>query len=129
MVTYICQLPLLEQETIREKLKKYLKMEGFEGESLVSELEETMCGKIDDIDWRAINAVIEHNAKVDFKEMTLGQLRNYFNNRSDADHDGEQYVPNEAMKILSDIECLQLKIEEYETGELLDPSPELDFPA
>jgi len=55
---YICQLPEAEQAEIREKLKKYMLMEGFTEEDYEEELQNAMDSKIDDIDWRMIHAII-----------------------------------------------------------------------
>jgi len=58
MVKYICQLPESEQAILREKLRTYLQIEGFT-DTLEEELQNAMDSKIDDIDWRMINSIID----------------------------------------------------------------------
>jgi hypothetical protein len=43
------------------------------------------------------------DAKADIRELAaaLQECADYFDNRADADHDGEGFVPNEEMKLLS----------------------------
>ena len=75
-----------------EKENKSLRVDILEAEKAIDEFEKQ----------------VEQEHK-EVKEV-LAEIREYFDNRADADHDGEGYVPNEAMKILSTIDSLTQKL-------------------
>jgi len=56
---YICQLPSMQQKEMREKLRKYLQIEGLTGDKLEEELQSAMDSKVDDIDWKAIDQALK----------------------------------------------------------------------
>ena len=52
----------------------------------------------------------------------LGEMSEFFEDRMDADHDGERFVPNDAMRIATVLDELIHKISEYKDKEVADVS-------